>query len=320
MKSYQRQIEMARKKNDEEKHQVIVVDTQFQLGDNYAKEIDKIREARRNRDLVFMLTVFGDESTDGERQRVFVVAGLIATQKRWDALEPVWIKTLGGKRFHGTDLVSGGGDFQGISKEQRLKLYLDLTKLLVKTNIIGFGVAIEINAYRTLFPDVPEYMSYYMCFVPTVLQLSKIAASNKQKANFIFHHNRKTDYNSGLLYDSMINFPEVKFRKYFNRISFASDDEIGIQCVDLFAREVRRDFDKRYLQNIKYNTGKSFESLCKTGRFFYEPHDKQYLKDFRERYDKRQVNLGNWLKTHGLDNNITNRIQHMIHLRTENSE
>ncbi|MHC1729224.1 MAG: hypothetical protein AB9866_25040 [Syntrophobacteraceae bacterium] len=64
--------------------------------------VEEIREARKKRLILQMLTVYGDESADESSRRVFVVAGVVGTQAEWDNLEPLWLDHTGGIPFHST--------------------------------------------------------------------------------------------------------------------------------------------------------------------------------------------------------------------------
>lgn len=297
---------------------------------DFEKQIEEIRLARKKRVVVYMLTVFGDESHDEKEERVFAVVGIIGRQEEWDTIEPVWFNRTGGKIFHAANCEANKGDFAGSPHAENLKLYADLTNILAETKLIGCGVAIDINAYRKNFPHVPPGMSYYMCFLAVVLWCGKVASLYvpQQKAKFIFDQNPKTDFNSGQMYNSMINYPEVTFNDYFDEISFASRKKIGIQCADLFAREIMKHADNRLLGTIKRETRKSIQVLLNTERFHFKYYDNKYyegLKIKTEELDSKSVNgigqtaFGRWLSKYGLSNNITNRIRYTTYLREGNS-
>lgn len=100
-----------------------------------------------------MLSVFGDESSDETGQRTFAVAGVMGTQEEWDKLEIKWIERTKGRFFHGADLETDQGDFKGIPHEENQKLYADLTNLLARSNMMGFGSAMDIHAYKKCGPS-----------------------------------------------------------------------------------------------------------------------------------------------------------------------
>jgi hypothetical protein len=52
------------------------------------------------RPLAVMVSVYGDESADETKQRVFAVAALIGTYSQWSWLRSRWSERTGGKEFH----------------------------------------------------------------------------------------------------------------------------------------------------------------------------------------------------------------------------
>ena len=59
-----------------------------------------------------MLSVFGDESSDEKKQRVFAVAGVIGSEEMWNAIEPRWVSRTGGIPFHANNCDSDQGDYR----------------------------------------------------------------------------------------------------------------------------------------------------------------------------------------------------------------
>lgn len=106
--------------------------------------VESLRESRKKRLVVTMLTVYADDSADAKAKQVFAIAGIMGTQEEWDDLAVNWLTLTNGKIFHGTDCESGYNDYKGIPQQQRLKEYADLTKLLTKTKLLGFGVAVDL--------------------------------------------------------------------------------------------------------------------------------------------------------------------------------
>jgi hypothetical protein len=61
--------------------------------------------------VAIVLSVFGDESADETKQRVFAVAGVVGNEDQWAALEAAWIARTGGIPFHAKDCESDQGDY-----------------------------------------------------------------------------------------------------------------------------------------------------------------------------------------------------------------
>ena len=50
-----------------------------------------------------VLSVFGDESSDETRQRVFAVSGVWGTEPEWQQVEAAWTAQTGGEVFHAAE-------------------------------------------------------------------------------------------------------------------------------------------------------------------------------------------------------------------------
>jgi hypothetical protein len=92
-----------------------------------------------------VILVYGDESMDETRQRVCAVAGLIGTEEQWDALGWKWTRRTNGVPFHGNDCDSDQGDYETRPHWENKALYRDLTILLAKSGLAGYGQAIDLN-------------------------------------------------------------------------------------------------------------------------------------------------------------------------------
>jgi hypothetical protein len=62
-----------------------------------------------------MRSVFGDESQDETKQRVFSVAGVFGSSEEWDILADRWLRATGGRIFHAADCESDLGEFSKTS-------------------------------------------------------------------------------------------------------------------------------------------------------------------------------------------------------------
>lgn len=290
--------------------------------EEYAYQIEKIRRIRKKRFVVSMLTVFGDESYDEKKERIFVIAGVMASQEEWDEFEPIWNERLNGKFSHAADCESDRGDFKSTSHKANLNLYADLVKILSKTNFIGYGTAVNIKNYNEVFINNSNDIFYYWCFANVVKYFNSIANLHipKQKAKFIFHQNDSIDYSAGLLYHHFANLPDFKFNSLFDEISFATQKKVGIQCADLFAREIMKHIENRFLMNKKRNLRESLRVLSSTGRFEFLYQDKKYLENFKKTVQKidqeknfnTDLEYKEWLVNKKLQNNTTNKIIFLI--------
>jgi hypothetical protein len=116
----------------------------------------QIRLARRKRPMAVMYSVCGDESHDQKKERVLAIGGLFGSQEEWDSAESVWLARTGGAIFHAADCESDQGDFAGVPHDKNLRLYKDLTQIIVESRLCGRGVAIDLAGHREYFPDIPQ--------------------------------------------------------------------------------------------------------------------------------------------------------------------
>ena len=99
------------------------------------------------------LTVYGDESHDEQRQRVFTVAGLLGDQADWDTVTAPWLDRTGGIPFHAAECESKYADHPDRAlHQQNLRLYADLTRILAGSTLLGFSAALELAGWKQSMP------------------------------------------------------------------------------------------------------------------------------------------------------------------------
>src|SRR5437016_11406838 len=129
--------------------------------------------------VAIVLSVFGDESTDETKQRVFTVAGVIGSEELWEQLEAKWVVRTAGIPFHAKDCESDRANYKTTPHQQNQDLYKDLAQLLAGSGLAGWGFAIDLAAQRKVFPEAPD-ISYYKAFVEVLDAMTKCAAYNKE--------------------------------------------------------------------------------------------------------------------------------------------
>ena len=289
--------------------------------------LELITRARKNRFVIYMLSVYADDSSDEKCERIFAIAGVIGTQEEWDKLEIVWKKRTKGEIFHAVDVETDKGEFKDNSHKENKKLYKDLTQIIVKSKLMGFVVAMDLEGHSVYFPDTLEDMPYYHCFERTIREFAKwgYLFIPQEKVKFTFDINHKIEYNAGRLYDFLVNLPEwrYKYSSYMDKeISFASRQKTGIQVADLYAHEVMKQLDN-FIGPRKRPTRLSMQALLDTKRFIYHFYHKDYFKDFRDKFKELERKTGlshedykKWLQAHKLSDNVSNRIRHLIYLES----
>jgi hypothetical protein len=274
--------------------------------------IDEIRQARKKRIVITMLTVFGDESADEKAQRVYTVAGIGGTEEEWDFLERVWLKRTGGKIFRPADCESDHGDYKEIPHEENQRLYLDIVNILARTKLMGYAASADLQALRDCFPGADEdAFPYFHCFSKVLQEFLGIGHVSipQEKVKFSFHTNLKTKQSATDLYFYMLGLPEDEWK--FNplladEISFIGQEKtIGIQAACLFSREAMKHFDNFFVGPRKRPIRESMRVLLSTKRYRCFPFDrkkyeelKREVEDLEKRADVPNEDYTTWMKKH----------------------
>ena len=263
-----------------------------------------------------MASIFGDESADERRERVFAVAGVIGTDDQWDDLIGKWIERTGGKIFHATDCENEYANHPDRKKhKQNLNLYHDLVQLIANSEVSGWGVGIDLAGHREFFPDVLPDIPYYKCLVEVVKRIARMAEEiGLSNLKFTFDHRQQSEYNTGVLYDWMVNKPEWLGKNIFleTPINFDSSRNPRIQVADLVARETMKGLDNKVIGG---KMRKSLIALATTnGRFRFDYLMRGYFEGWLGAMSELEKRAGftrndyvQWLKENGLNDNISNR-------------
>jgi len=287
--------------------------------------LEKIRHERKNRFVVVMLTVFGDESYDEKKQRVYAVSGLSGTQQEWDDIEKKWIQRTGGVPFHASECEAGRGAYKDNSQEENKKLLIDMTKIIANSKVMGFVSVLDLESKERFFPDTLRNFAYYFCFSDVVRYFADMGGlyfPQEKKVEFIFDRNMETEAAAYPLYEYMSLSAEYK-KEYesLDSLTFAkSDSKIGIQAADLVAREAMKHYENIILGLYKYPVRKEMNMLSATNRFrfsyYAEKFFKAYFNDFDDLQNKSGIHYDNyvqWLKDYKLHDNNSNRHRYLIY-------
>ena len=268
-----------------------------------------------------MLQVFGDESYDPKRERVFAIAAVFGTEQQWAEFKAPWEDRLQGRVFHATDCETDHGDFAGIDHSENLKLYADLTKILASSHLIGFGSAMDLAGYHEFFPDRPADIPYYRSFRDVVLQCGKWAKWSipQDEAQFYFDQRVESDYNASVLYSHLATLPDWDCAPFLRKtLEIASRSDVGVQAADLYAREVMKHLDN-LIGPVKRPVRRSMETLMATHRFGCDLHLRDFFEDFRKNFDAIAASAGmsqehyrEWLTKNGQADSISSRHRYLI--------
>ena len=257
-----------------------------------------------------MLNVFGDESADETKQRVFAVAGIIGPEEAWEHLQASWNIRTKGIPFHANNCDSDQGDYARRPHAENKALYRDLAQILAASELAGWAFVIDLAAQRKFFPDAPD-IAYYKAFLEVLHAMRNCAANNDEKAKFTFDNRQESQHNAGELYRMVSEQPEWR-DSAFPEISFAcSRDQPRIQVADLFAREAMKVFDNRF-GPVKRPVRKSWLALLDTGRFHVYAISDDWFRSLSDQMPKLQEATGmsapdylQWLKERRLQHNMT---------------
>jgi hypothetical protein len=246
---------------------------------NFEKQIEGIKLARNRGWVINVLTVYGDESSDEKEQHIFCVAGVWGLQKHWDMLEIFWNGRVGDIPFHAADCESGHGQYKDMPCTERRKLYDDLVKMIAATNFIGYGVSIDLWAFREFIPDDVKNTPYLLCFREVVMRFARLTSViPEETVEFIFDMNSKTSAGATALYNHMVHTRVWKYKKFMaDKISFACRKTVGIQVADIIARETLKRYDSLFIQKEEKPLRQSMRLLLSTKRFKFRHLDKKFF-------------------------------------------
>ena len=179
-------------------------------------------------------SIFGDESADEKAQIVFAVAALVGPDSCWETAEREWLKITRGEEFHANKWEGKHGSDS----------YNDLARVIQASGLHGEGVAIDLPAFHTAFPDLKtQDYAYHKCFIETLDRLVKVSKEQGYKDLKLTFDGRQGSGTTDLLYDSI-----TAQREWADAFDFAEEMSFGnrknprIQIADMLARETMRGF------------------------------------------------------------------------------
>ncbi len=276
--------------------------------------------------------IFGDESADETKQRIFAISGLIAKPDIWESFTRTWLKRTGGKIFHAADCESDQGDFvlaPGNTHADNLHLYADLVQILAHSGVCGYTAVFDLGAWMEVFSDIPKDVGYYKCLTEVIKHFSSTAEYyDGAELEFTFDHRQESEYNAGQLYHYMVILPEWKERDVFfgAKVNFGSRKDVRIQAADIVARE-----GMKHLDNLgKRAMRRSMQALTELpgAPFRFDFFTREYCLDTRAKWADLEKATGmtraayaSWLKANGLlVDNWSNRFRFIGWLNLEDNE
>jgi hypothetical protein len=266
---------------------------------------------------IVMLSIYGDESADEKKERVFAVSGLLGSKSEWEGLKSKWLKRTGGQIFHAAECESPSGKSADCHKEN-LQLYADLANIIGNSSLYGLGIAISIKDYNELIASALDENPYYLCFVEVIVRLARKASFYfpPDRVEVIFDNNLEVDYNAGLLYSRLVRSVE-EHREYMqllqDKISFASRKELEIQAADLVAREAMKLVDNEIGPILYRYPRMSARALAEKGRVRFIKLDRKWCERMiadSTNYQYPKAPYFEWLKQKGISNSLSNRMRY----------
>jgi len=133
-----------------------------------------------------LVECFLDESADEQRKEILCVAGFVAHEAFWKAMQQAWVERLERDSiayFHAADCKSLSGPFRvltrkygSVAKARPIanKLRSDLERIIAPYHWIGFGVGVPVSEYNEVFRVSPAARVLYPEGDPTEAAYAKL--------------------------------------------------------------------------------------------------------------------------------------------------
>ena len=261
---------------------------------------------------IIVYNVFGDESADEKKERVFAVAGIIGREDDWEGVEKEWRKITKGREFHANEC----------ERRQNKGLCEKLVGVLLKSRLMGWGAVMSLVDYSRIFEQPVSNLPYYICFQKVIEMFARRTGYfiPQDKVEFTFDRNLETQYNATVLYDYMVKLPEWEHRELVaDRIAFSTRKNPKIQAADLWAREVMK-FGEEALRTNQPRKRPLLEALEKTRRFGLDFYEASYFEGMKRIITERHLpghtmnEYHEWRKRYNIQDTMEHRIRYHMFL------
>ncbi len=271
--------------------------------------------------ILSMYSVFGDESHDADRVRVFAVGGLFGDDNEWEEAKAAWSARTGSIIFHATDCDSDNDEFANFSHRENKRLYKDLTKILASSRLFGFGASVSLPDYNRVFADKLDYTPYFLCFSEVICHFARQSHLSipRDLVKYTFAHNNRVEHDAASVYEYSLILREWPYHKYLypGELAFGFRTNPCVQMADLVAHETMKHWDNQFGPVWRMTRG-SFRALQSTGRFRYHFFGGDYFEDLVERSDRIASSRSlkqpyqSWLNEHSLSDTVSARIKYQF--------
>jgi hypothetical protein len=149
---------------------------------------------------------------------------------------------------------------------------------------------------------------------------AKMAVPQEQ-VEFYFDRHAETNYNAGVLLAHIASLKYWDCSSYLSPgLNIVSRSAIGIQAVDLLARETMKHLDNM-IGPVKRPPRQSLMTLRASNRFGFDFHMREFFEDFKRKFEAVALELGMsaeqyhaWLIAHGQAHSISSLHRYIIDL------
>jgi hypothetical protein len=280
---------------------------------------------------VFTLKLYGDESADETRSRVFAVGAVFGTEDEWALAIREWLRRTRGRKFHANKVESEYARDPATQKHKdNLALYKDLTTILAESHIVGLSVALDLASLNRCLPGTPPETAYCKCFTDILRNTAEMARrlpgeESESTFEYVFDSRLETDGTASQIYQVYRKLPEWRDTAIFDsKVTFEGGDEPRLEMADLLAREAMKELD-RQITGARPKPRRSYEALRDAtmggiNKFIFINRDSDYCESWRDQvngpqgqadrsaYEKWLIDTGNVQNGHAHDTQA-NRIR-----------
>jgi Protein of unknown function (DUF3800) len=245
---------------------------------------------------------FDDSGKESNPTNRFVcMAGYVAGDVNWNTLAPLWQNCAfkhGISGLHMKDAIPIEGEYKnlGWDRAKRDEVLSEFIDIIKESNLVGFGIGVDADAWRTLPEElIKEHgNSMQFCFFRLARKLVDrlIVAAPKDLFTLIFDYDQ--EYASRRLsVFSWLQAHNSIAQEYFASLAFANSRYfVGLQAADLLAWQTRKELIQK---SGGFNSTSQFKEL-----FAMTPG---YVPDYvGEEWTKEEIEdkiLKPWLDAHG---------------------
>lgn len=229
-----------------------------------------------------ILSVRGDESADETAQHAFAISAVFGAAADWNSAEKSWTEITKGEEFHASDW----------ERAKRHDEYKALSQCLVKSDLGGISVALDLCAFYSIFGEQVRDVAYYKCFSDIISVMGKRTEvlnienpADPITLEYIFDHRKQSEGNAGAIYNFIANLPEWDDAAMFQeKVSFQGRTNPQLQIADLVAHEAMKELDRK-ITGVPPQRRKPCQALLDTKRFQFGERDRAYCESWRNQME-----------------------------------